>query len=125
MDNAKVASTAQGEKAESGKTGEFSTPRPPALVNMATIEDDDERLLARIGYKQVSSPTNDSPLLSPAGTQEGIPKMVDRLLRYFHPRRPGFRPGDNWRPPDGGRTRNRRVGLADRVRDGDVHSEFR
>ena len=58
MDNAKLASTAKGEKAlleaaESQKTGEVSIPSP--ALNMATIEDDDERLLARIGYKQASS----------------------------------------------------------------------
>jgi hypothetical protein len=59
MHDAKFATTAKGEKAlleaaESKKTEEFSTPSP-TLVNMATIEDDDERLLARIGYKQASS----------------------------------------------------------------------
>lgn len=57
MDNAKSI-TAKGEKAilgaaDSKETREFSSPSPPAPGTMATIEDDDERLLARIGYKQV------------------------------------------------------------------------
>jgi hypothetical protein len=70
MDSAKVASTAKGEKAllaaaESKKTGQFSVPSPPGLVNMATIEDDDERLLARIGYRQVSSTAHGSVVLKP------------------------------------------------------------
>lgn len=130
MDSAKATSAAKGEKAvlaaaESEKTGQFSIPSPPALVNMATIEDDDERLLARIGYKQVSSAINTALVLSLAGTEERIPKMVHRLLRHFDPWRPGVRSGDHRRPPDGGRARNRRVGVAHRVRHGHVHREFR
>jgi len=42
-----------GAQVKDPKGDQTTSPLPLAGVNMATIEDDDERLLARLGYRQV------------------------------------------------------------------------
>lgn len=104
----------------------------PAIPPMATIRDDDELLLARIGYKQVllNPVANQRSLRSVRQTEADPPgigiatrilQMVYRLLRHLHSRSPGLCPGDVWLAAVCGGPSYSRLVLVDRLLHGDVH----
>lgn len=83
---------------------------------MATIADDDDRLLVRIGYTPVRSLDlhPKSLLILVTGITTTLFKMVDRLIRDFDSWCLGLSPS-YLRSPNGlGRTRNSSVGMVHR-----------
>lgn len=104
-------------------------------VPMATIQDDDERLLARIGYKQVRwtplcgiypSPLPLSAVLFInrtiyVGTKTRVFQMVYRFVRHLHPWSFGLGPGDIWPSTSRRRSCYRSMVLVHRVIYGDVY----
>lgn len=104
-----------------------NSPRPPA---MATIQDDDELLLARIGYKQVQPPgaigtrdkkNNHLTLILSVGTTTRVLQMVHRLLRNLDSRGPRFRACDLRFPVSSRRPGNCSMVLVNRFLHGHVH----
>ncbi len=122
-----------GSEKPSSTSGDDKTSPPSQSIDprrrvMATIEDDDERLLARIGYRQVCFYP---PLLSllqlmfVVGTQKGIYQVVDGLIRHFHPRCPWLRTRYLWRANWFWRTSNSRLVLGHWLLYGVLYSKFR
>lgn len=105
----------------------------PTLPPMATIHDDDELLLARIGYKQVKLYWLSRPYLKALPSSQLTPfkgiatrifQMVHRFVCHFHPGHPGIRASHIrftagcWRPS------HSRVVLVDRLLHGLVHRQL-
>lgn len=69
---------------------------------MSAVHDDDERLLARIGYKQVRKALPTGAVLRLiifiTGTEARILKMVNCLLCYFYSGGLGLCSSDIWGP---------------------------
>lgn len=100
---------------------------------MATIQDDDERLLARIGYKQVGPvhalnlPRDNltEMIYVVSGIETRIFEVVHSFLCDIHPGRSRVRPGDVRISIGGWRACHRSVVLVHRVVYGHVHRQFR
>lgn len=94
---------------------------------MATIADDDDRLLVRIGYTPVSTPSlplEHSPTVF-AGATKTFLKMVYRLIRHLNSRSVGLS-ARNLRCPNEFRwSSNGSMGVAHRQCHGILHSQFR
>lgn len=80
---------------------------------MATIVDDDDRLLARIGYTPVSTArylTRYRPTQL-AGPTPAFLKMVHCVLRHIYPRCTGFGTCDVWSANEFGWTGHSSMGM--------------
>lgn len=64
------------------KSRQLGDPPPPVSPPMATIQDDDELLLARIGYKQVRARAS---RMVPAGTAANLISPVSRSFEESSP----------------------------------------
>jgi hypothetical protein len=85
--------TAVGDKGRGGD--ELEKQGNVAAKPMATIRDDDERLLAQIGYKQVMAaiiPNRGSHSPSQTGATTGTHQMVHCVICHLYPWCSGFRP---------------------------------
>jgi hypothetical protein len=99
----------------------------PGRTIMATIADDDDRLLVRIGYTPVGFNLYElrtQPTLF-AGARAAFFKMVDCLLRHIDSRCVGLCSGNIWSSDVIWRARNRSMGLVHRQHHGILHSQFR
>jgi hypothetical protein len=67
------------------KSRQLGDPPPPVSPPMATIQDDDELLLARIGYKQVRARAS---RMVPAGTAANLNSPVSRSFEENSPNGP-------------------------------------
>lgn len=80
---------------------------------MATIADDDDRLLVRIGYTPVSAEVSLSIqwLMWVLGTAETFLTMVDRLVCYIDPGCTWLSSSDFWYPDELWRSSNMCLGM--------------
>ena len=95
---------------------------------MATIEDDDERLLNQIGYTQVREPYNTiegARLSRLVGSKSSFHKMVDVVLCHLCARGFGISPGNIWKSIKPWRTCSFSMGMVNRISDGFVYICFR
>ena len=95
---------------------------------MATIQDDDERLLARIGYKQACSKPNLLQiflLTVVLGAEARIHKMVDYILRHFYSRSAGISARNLRKPYHRWRAGHGCMGVVYRIVHGNVHCKLR
>jgi hypothetical protein len=96
---------------------------------MATIADDDDRLLVRIGYTPVRywfSKSLCSKIVNEiSGLATPFFEMVDRVVCHLDSRSPRISPSDFWQPDGRRRTCNCRVGMVHWQCHGILHSELR
>jgi hypothetical protein len=95
--------------------------------SMATIEDDDERLLNQIGYTQVSLPDRALQLdLSDqlTGSESSLHQMVDVVLRHLSSWSFGICSSHVWQPIESWRTSCFCMGMVYWIFDGIMHLRF-
>ena len=112
--------TGQSKATEAGKNNQ--------LPAMATIADDDDRLLVRIGYAPVSTMSTcwfQLQLTQLAGPSKTFLKMVNSLICYFHSWCAGLSSCYFWRSNVLGRPSNRSLGLVHWQHHGLLYSQLR
>jgi hypothetical protein len=122
VSNPEKSSLAQTDAERVKKVGESAPERP-----MATIDNDDERLLARIGYRQVcdvSGHALNCPKLG-TGAQTRIHKVVNRLVCHINSRCPRFCSCHSWQSSGFWRARHCSMGLVYWISDGNVYCKLR
>jgi hypothetical protein len=94
---------------------------------MATIADDDDRLLVRIGYTPVSvpSPPLEHYLRLFTGATKTFFKMVYRFIRHLNSRCIGFSPSNLWCPNEFRRSSDSSMGMVHWQHHGILYSQFR
>lgn len=104
-----------------------SNTEPNEAPVIATVQDDDERMLANIGYRQVLTcrRPEDGRLTGDIGASPALHEMDDRLLCHLHSWCFGVCSCNIWYPHHGRWSSNRGVGLAHRIVHGRMHSTFR
>lgn len=101
--------------------------RPRRAPIVTAVLDDDDRMLATIGYRQVLTcrRPKDSEADRETGAAPELYQMDHRLLCHLHSWGVGVGSRHIWYPHRGGWSSNRGVGLVHRIMHGRMHSTVR